>query len=149
MKLNQPIVLAVAMAASLATSALSAQEARSLEQAEADKLMALPELSEPAVTTSSTSIMRCFVDTPALDPWTSPLCFSSGTAFTTSAVFQITNPPSNFTVFWSDSRCNSSFSGCTLPIHQFQQITLDATVLDHDTSTFFQVSATARYEGFQ
>lgn len=98
---------------------------------------------------SGSAFMECFVDTPAFDQFSSPFCLSNGTSFTTSAVFRIANPPSNFTILWSDNRCDSSSLTCILPIRQFQTITLDATVLNNSNSTFVNTSATARYEGFQ
>ena len=111
---------------------------------------ALPELSQPAEQIrSSSASMSCFVDTPAFDQFTTGFCFSVGTAFMTTAVFRIDNPPSNFTILWSDSRCSSNSLTCFLPIRHFQTITLSATVLNNSNNTFVNTSATARYESFQ
>ncbi len=132
------------------TGNLAAQQ---FDQEALDQAMpALPEVSDAqskgSQNRSSNPRMKCFVDTPAFDLFTFSVCISSGTAFTTSAVFQIDSPPSNFTILWSDSRCNSNLTTCVLPIRQYQQVTLSATVLDNSNNTFTNTSATAFYEGF-
>jgi len=146
MKSIKPITLAVSMAATLTFGAVGAQ-VESAGENEIDLAKAYPELNEPAPMRSGTGI-RCFVDTPALDPWQSPNCFNVGFARTTSALFNVFNLPSNFNVLWSDSRCNEGFTSCSLPISFFQQITVTATVLDLDNGTFVQLTSTASYEGF-
>ncbi len=113
--------------------------------------LALPELDEgiqkPGQTRAAAS-MKCFVDTPAFDLFTTGYCHSSGNPRTTTAVFRIDNEPANFTILWSDSRCSSSSDTCFLPIRHFQQITLSATVLNNANNTFSTTSATAHYESF-
>ncbi len=109
----------------------------------------LPELDQASnQTRSSSPSMSCFVDTPAFDIFTTGWCDNSGTARTTTAVFRVDNPPSNFTILWSNGSCNSSSTTCFLPIRQYQTITLNATVLNNDNSTFTTTGATASYEGF-
>lgn len=126
-----------------------------MDQKEFDQaLQALPELAEDLASSAQIGVggsprMKCFVDTPALDIFTFDSCFSVGAARTTTAVFRIDNMPANFTIIWSDSRCNSSSATCFLPIRQFRPLTLNATVLDNDNFTFSRTSATAEYEGFQ
>ncbi len=130
----------------------SAEQPGSPEQFD-QALLALPELAEdlqkPEQNRSGAASMKCFVDTPAFDQFTTGFCFSNWTTFTTTAVFRIDNEPSNFTIIWSDSRCSSSSDTCLLPIRHFQTITLNATVLNNDNNTFSTTSATARYESFQ
>ncbi|WP_196141188.1 hypothetical protein [Aliikangiella sp. G2MR2-5] len=115
----------------------------------AKDLKNVPELSETSsfVSTSSATSMRCLVDTPAWDRWGSPRCFSAGMARYATAYFQITDAPSNYTVYWSDSRCSSTSLSCSLPIRTYQTINLSATVLNNSNSTFVKVSASAHYEG--
>ncbi|MEX2499631.1 MAG: hypothetical protein WD397_12245 [Wenzhouxiangellaceae bacterium] len=111
----------------------------------------VPELkdssSQTQFTTASATAMSCLVDTPSFDQWGSPQCFSIGSATFATAFFRIDNPPSNFTILWSDSRCDSSKTMCSVPIRMFHPITMDATVLNNSNNTFVQVSATAWYEG--
>jgi len=109
-----------------------------------------PELLETKgpVDTRASGGMSCFVDTPAFDVFTAGACFSIGFAPSTTAVFRITNRPSNFRVIWSDNRCNQNSDTCFLPISFFQTINLSATVLNLSNNTFFTASATANYEGF-
>ncbi len=97
---------------------------------------------------ASSPRMKCFVDTPAWDEYRYGGCFSAGWARTTSAVFKIDNVPSNFKIYWSNSACSSSSSTCTLPIRQYNNITLSADVLDLSNNTFSSTSAKAHYEGF-
>jgi hypothetical protein len=115
----------------------------------ASDIKSVPELgdSKQVSAASSASSMKCLVDTPAWDNWGVGRCFSAGFARTTSAYFQIDNAPSNYTVYWSDSRCSSSSLSCVLPIRTYQRITLNATVLNNSNNTFTTTSATAMYEG--
>ncbi len=116
-------------------------------------LLALPELAEdlqkPEQNRSGGASMKCYVDTPAFDVFTTGFCADAGVARTTTAVFRIDNEPSNFTILWSDSRCSSSNDTCLLPIRHFQTINLSATVLNNDNNTFSTTSATALYESFE
>lgn len=111
----------------------------------------VPELKDSSpqtqATTASATSMSCLVDTINYDQWGSPQCLSTGTETFATAFFRIDNPPSNFTILWSDSRCDSSKTLCSVPIRMFTNITMDATVLDNSNNTFVQVSATAWYEG--
>lgn len=108
----------------------------------------MPELNEKSdQQTRSGSGMSCYVDTLAFDVFTSGYCFSAGNATTTSAVFRIDNPPSNYTILWSDSRCSSSNTLCILPIRRYQSYTISATILNNANNTFTTASATAEYEG--
>ena len=111
---------------------------------------AAPELLQQSQTIQAASAspkMRCLVDTPAWDYWGSPFCASAGFARYTTAYFQIDNMPSNYIVDWSDDRCNSSSSSCSLPIRNYQTITLTARVLNEDNNTYTTTTATANYEG--
>jgi len=112
-------------------------------------IKSVPELSEgnQIVASSTNPTMKCLVDTPAWDSWGTSYCFSAGFARSATAYFQIDNMPSNFTVYWSDSRCGLTSSSCALSIVNYQQITLSATVLNHSTGTFSTTSSTAHYEG--
>jgi hypothetical protein len=104
-----------------------------------------------ASTAATAATMSCFVDTPALDPFTPKVCFGEvpGAKYTT-AVFRVDPPlPEHFEVLWSDSRCNPDHSVCTVPIQAFRPKKMTATVLDLDNSTFFRVSATAFFEDGQ
>lgn len=98
---------------------------------------------------SGSATMKCLVDTPAWDRWGYGQCFSAGNARTTTAFFQIEGgPSSNYRVYWSDSRCSQSSKSCSLPIRQYQTLTVSADILDLSNNTFSSVSATAHYEGF-
>lgn len=97
---------------------------------------------------SSGTRMKCYVDTPAYDNFTYGNCVSFGYPTTTTAVFRVDNVPSNFTIIWSDSRCNSSSRDCFLPISHFQTINLSATALDNSNNTFTTTSASASYHGY-
>jgi len=108
----------------------------------------IPELRDNINVQATGSLsMSCFVDTPAYDNLTQGYCFSAGAARTTTAYFLINNAPSNYTVIWSDSRCNSASLSCILPIRQYQTINLSATVLNNSNNTFAKTSARAEYEG--
>lgn len=111
----------------------------------------VPELAEDKSTEQnrvSAPRMKCFVDTPAFDNFSFGFCASVASPFSTTAFFRIDNVPSNFTIIWSDSRCNSSSRDCLLPISIFQTINLSATVLNNSTGTFSTTSASALYENF-
>jgi len=110
-------------------------------------IKAVPELSDNVSVQAGSLSMRCLVDTPAWDLWGTGYCFSTGSARTATAYFQIDNAPSNYTVIWSDTRCSGTSLSCALPIRQYQTIKLDATVLNNSNNTFEQTSATAHYEG--
>ena len=113
-------------------------------------LKALPEaaddLDNPAMNKSSAIRMKCYVDTPAYDLYTYDFCASAGAARTTTAVFKIDNVPAGSTINWSNSNCNSNNSLCFVPIRQYRNITVSATVLKPNGS-YTTVSATAEYEG--
>lgn len=152
-RLNRKLTLSIATAF-LTAGIIGAAYAQDFSEAEeyGQLSSALPEIADDDAKVDevrSGALMKCFVDTPAFDNFTSPFCFSNGTAFTTSAVFRIDGEPSNFTILWSDSSCSSSSDTCVLPIRQFETINLSATILDNNNNTFANVSATARYEGFQ
>lgn len=125
-----------------------------MSQQEFDQaLQALPEVADDLVSLdsirASTPRMKCFVDTFAFDLFSFGFCANNGTPRTTTAVFRIDSPPSNFTILWSDSRCDSSRDTCFLPIRHFQQINLSATVLNNANNTFSTTSASALYESFE
>ena len=112
-------------------------------------LAAIPEIADNSVQTKSVvPAMKCLVDTPAWDNWGYGHCFSVGWARSTTAYFTIDNVPSNFTIIWSNSSCNSQSRSCELTIFQYQSKTLSATVLDNSNNTFTTTTATAHYEGF-
>ena len=104
------------------------------------------QVSQAATLTLSAMGMKCFVDTSAYDYFTYDQCFGVGTALYTSAVFKIDGAASGSIYIWSDSRCSRTSSYCTIPIRQYQTITLSAYVLQPDY-TWQSVQATARYEG--
>lgn len=110
-------------------------------------IAASPELAEESLMRSSSTSMRCLVDTPRWDQWGSPYCMSVGFARNATAFFQIQNPPANYQIIWSDSRCNSGSVSCALPIRTYQQISLSATVLNTTNNTYVTVQASAQYEG--
>ncbi len=116
---------------------------------EADITKNWPELNDDAATVSSlaSTSMKCFVDTPAYDQYRTGSCFAAGSSRTTTAVFKIDGVPSNFRIYWSDSRCSQTSSTCMLPISWYQTISLSADVLDLTNNTFSSTSATAHYEG--
>ncbi|PWK51904.1 hypothetical protein [Pleionea mediterranea] len=108
----------------------------------------IPEMQGANKATSGSATMKCLVDTPAWDNWGYGRCFSVGHARSTTAYFQIEGGPSNFRVYWSDSRCSQNSKSCSLPIYQYQSINLTADVLDLSNNSFSSVSATAHYEGY-
>ncbi len=136
-------ILSIGVAIALAQPAVA--EDNSITSAD---LKASPELqaSDTPSATGAASI-KCLVDTPKWDRWGSPNCFSAGFARTTTAFFQIDNAPSNYTVYWSDSRCSSTSTSCALPIRTYQSITINATVLDNSNNTFVTLQSRANYEG--
>jgi hypothetical protein len=139
-------LIALTMASAVAAS-VQAKDDNAITAAD---LKAVPELQQAQQTMSSSGAsMRCLVDTPAWDYWGSPECFSAGFARSATAYFQIDNGPSNYTVYWSDSRCSSSSLSCVLPISAMRSITLTANVLNHSNNTFATVSATAYYEDYR
>ncbi|MCA1777880.1 MAG: hypothetical protein LC637_00430 [Xanthomonadaceae bacterium] len=145
---RKSLVMLGSLTLALAVHAATAQDASDLSDDEMFKRM-LPELNEkpnPAQRSGATG-MSCFVDTPAFDLFTSPLCVSAGTTLTTTAVFRVDNPPADFTIIWSDSSCSSSSTVCVVPINIIGYLTVSATVLNNANYTFTKVSATARYEG--
>lgn len=103
-------------------------------------------LGSPMAATAET--MSCFVDTPRLDRFTTPRCFSViFGAQSATAVFRVDPPlPNNFKVLWDDTRCNSTQSTCAVRIRAFTEKIMRATVLNFDNHTFFEVSATASFE---
>jgi hypothetical protein len=104
-----------------------------------------------AATTATAATMSCLVDTPALDRYTPENCTAviPGAQFATAS-FRIDPPlPQHFQVFWSDARCNPQKVVCNVTIGVFVPKTMTATVLNVDTMTFFQVSATADFENGQ
>ncbi len=149
---NIGLVLAAIVAVSPIANAdnkASAKEAIDESRRAAVILAAIPELGDEVMTTSSTtSSMRCLVDTNKLDSWGSPTCRSwvFGSPFYTTAVFEIVNPPANFTINWSDSSCSQSSTQCVLPISFLTSpLSVSADVLDNSTQTFVHTSATANY----
>lgn len=121
----------------------------SLALAQKNKEPNIPEYEAEkyAAASSGTPRMKCLVDTPAWDQWGYSVCFSSGYSTYATAYFTIENLPSNYTIYWSDSRCSQTSGTCSVPIRQYQQITMTADVLDRDTNTFVTTSSTAHYEG--
>ncbi|MCF6300208.1 MAG: hypothetical protein L3J52_03680 [Proteobacteria bacterium] len=139
----------IVILAFLGTSAMAKEDVDSQLQEER-LLAAMPEFAQDKDQTlkfSSNPKMKCFVDTPAWDNYRYGFCLSIGWAFTTTALFKIDNVPSDFTILWSDSRCSSTRTSCTLPISQYQSIVLNATVLNNANNTFSNTTATASYEG--
>lgn len=152
-KLNKLASAFATFAAAIAiTSAAGAADEQMMSSELIEKIAKnIPELVEDKgnnTTRSGNARMKCFVDTPAFDQFTYNICFSVGSAQTTSALFRIDNVPSNFTILWSDSRCNSSSRDCSLPISWYQTINLSATVLNNSNNTFTTTSTIASYEGF-
>lgn len=101
-----------------------------------------------ASSTAFGASMSCYVDTPALDQFTSGFCGASvfNGPRTTSAVFRIDNAPSNInTIIWSDSACSSSSTVCITSIQAYGPKTVTATILKTD-GTYEQASAHAEYE---
>lgn len=113
-------------------------------------LNSLPELADvygnKSADKSASVRIKCYVDTPAYDYFSYNNCLSVGSARTTTAVFNLENVPTGSDVIWSNSNCNANSTWCTLPIRQYQQISVTATVLKPD-STFSQHTANAWYEG--
>jgi len=96
----------------------------------------------------SSGYMECFVDTPAWDDFRPGGCMSVGWRRKTTAVFRVQGgADTNFRIYWSHSACSQTSKTCFVPISQYQAITVSADVLDLSNSSFFTVSATARYEG--
>lgn len=131
------------------TMLIAAALASSLATAQKKNEINIPEYEAEKYVTASTGNprMKCLVDTPAWDQWGYSFCYSSGYSTYATAYFTIENLPSNFTVYWSDSRCSQNSGTCSVPIRQYQQITMTADVLDRDTNTFVTTSSTAHYEG--
>jgi hypothetical protein len=152
--MNKLIKSGIVLAATLSVSFFASADSMKKQNAASDRfsitasdIKSVPELADTKQVFASSPSMKCLVDTPAWDMWGTGTCFSSGFARTTSAYFQIDNAPSNYTVYWSDSRCSSSSLTCVLPIRTYQRITLSATVLNHSNNTFSTTSAKAIYEG--
>lgn len=148
MKSNLINSLVIALIGLLQLSFVTVNAADVTEQ----DLKALPELRDDSLSSDLTILatprMKCFVDTPAYDLFTYNRCFGVGSARTTTAVFKIDGgPSSNYSIIWSNSRCSRTSKTCFLPISQGRTIRLNATILDFNTSRFYQVSATARYDG--
>lgn len=93
--------------------------------------------------------MECYVDTPAWDVFRSPRCGSAGSAYTTTAVFRVSNVPSYAHVIWSNAGCPAYLPNlCFQSITQNQGITGVATVVNSNTGQVITaVSATAHYFG--
>ena len=105
------------------------------------------ELAEQRVSIESASTsMRCMVDTVKYDRWgINGWCMSASSERYATAYFKIDNAPSNFYVYWSDSRCNGLSTSCALPIISNSSITLSADVLNKSNNTFTSTAATAEY----
>lgn len=97
-------------------------------------------------------VMDCFVDTRLDDDFSAFTCIGiedrPGRQYST-ARFRIRNFPSNFTILWSDDRCNSNNTQCVLPIRVYRPVRLDATVIDNNNGVSSSVSAIAFYEDFR
>lgn len=144
---RKSVVALIACVFALCSGMVGAEGDQTLDEPELLEAV-VPELNDPSPQTKSSATgMSCLVDTPSYDQWGSPTCISVGNSVYATAFFRIDNPPSNSTIFWSDSRCDSSATTCSVPIRMYTTITMDATVLDHSDNTFDQVSATAWYEG--
>ncbi|MGX5173171.1 hypothetical protein ACUR5C_03980 [Aliikangiella sp. IMCC44653] len=136
--------LLISAAASFSFSAMASE--KGITEADIKAAPELQQANEMQMSSAATGI-KCLVDTPRWDRWGSPNCFSVGSARTTTAYFQITNPPANYTIYWSHEGCNSGSATCNLPIRTYQTLVLSATVLDHSNNTFTQVESRAHYEG--
>ncbi|MCF6300491.1 MAG: hypothetical protein L3J52_05170 [Proteobacteria bacterium] len=153
MKLKNKLINLSAISAFCLTGLAGVATAEeTFDQAEFDlDMKALPELADDLQNTisnkSASPRMQCYIDTAAYDLF-SDNCAAFGFVHTTSAVFRIDSVPSNFTIMWSNSRCNSQSAWCVLPISLYQQIDLSATVLNHSNNTFSTVSSTAEYIGW-
>ena len=142
--------LAILSLAILSSAAFAQQNANQQEFNQA-----LQELSESISTegvdsqikTGGATAMSCIVDTIAYDTESIGYCESSGSARIATAIFRIVNPPANYGVNWSDSRCTTNSLTCAVPIVNYRTITMSATVLNNANNTFVTVSATAHYEG--
>lgn len=150
LKAKLPLYLIAAAFMGMLTIAQAQESVK--QETSAMALQALPELLDDSadsnqIRSGGSPRMKCFVDTPAFDNFTFGFCVSAHSAFSTSAVFRVDDLPADFTIIWSDSRCNQNSSTCILPIRQYQQVTLSATVLNHGNNTFSTTSATAIYEG--
>jgi|GEM_PF-3806668 len=113
-------------------------------------LRAMPELADDldksTTNKSATVLMKCYVDTPAYDYFNNNICFSSGFARTTTAVFKVDNAPAGSGIIWSNGNCTANNSTCFVPIRQYQSVNVSATVLKPN-GTYSIVNATAHYEG--
>jgi len=135
-------------------SGITAVNAKSLS-AEDDMsriLEALPELNDELnnaeVDRSAVIRIKCYVDTPAYDVFSYNHCFSSGSAYTTTAVFNLENVPAGSVVIWSHPNCSASSTWCNFPISQYHTVNVSATILKPD-STWSIVEGSARYEGWR
>ncbi len=112
-------------------------------------LAALTAPVQTAEASLNNAALACYVDTYAYDELSEGYCFAAWTPWTAPnpsvAYFSIIDlPPGNYQFQWSISGCGNAAS-CSVSIGTEQQITATATILDLDTSTFKQVSATAEY----
>lgn len=94
--------------------------------------------------------LECIVETMAYDQPGIGFCESFWFPWTgtnpTTAVFNVVGltPGGNYEFFWSESGCGNT-SSCSRSIRTDHPVTVTVTILDHSTSTFKQVSATAYY----
>ncbi len=117
-------------------------------------LAALGAPVQQAQASLANAALQCIVDTYAYDEPGIGQCHSFWTPWSasnpTTAFFNVVGLPAggNYQYFWSLSGCGDSPT-CSVSIWVESSITATVTILDHSTSTFKQVSATAYYwDGF-
>jgi hypothetical protein len=91
--------------------------------------------------------LKCLVDTPALDEFTSPGCVAiSRDHPTATAVFQVFNlHDREILIDWSDSRCQVNSIICSVPIEGNSNVPMTVTVTDKLTGRSLSDDATAVY----